>query len=84
MKLKYIGETFGAMSLTDGKIYECLSIKPEFGLLEVIDDSGENYTYPIDNPRPLTGNSKGGKWEIIEDKNDTLKNAFNQLGINTK
>ena len=53
-------------------------------MLEVIDDNGENYTYPIDNPRPLTGKCKGGKWIIIEDKNDILKNAFEQLGVSTK
>ncbi len=84
MKLKYIGESFGAMSLTNGKVYRCLSIKPEMDMLKIIDDSGEDYIYPIINPRPLDEKSKGGKWEIVEDKNDKLKKAFESLGLSTK
>lgn len=84
MKIRYIGESFGAMSLTNNKVYDCLSIKPEFDLLEVIDDSGDSYTYPIRNPRPLDESSLGGKWEIVEDKNNILLKAFEQLGILNK
>ena len=42
MKLKYIGESFGVDSLTNGKIYEATEEK--FGY-RVIDDSGEDYLY---------------------------------------
>lgn len=42
MKVKYIGESFGAVSLTNGKIYECLGF--DNGMLRVIDD-GEDQTY---------------------------------------
>ena len=52
MKLKYIGESFGVDSLTNGKIY---------------DASGEDYLYPKINPAPLDGSSVGGRWEIVEE-----------------
>ena len=37
MKLKYIGESFGVDSLTNGNVYVCLSIELD-GLLRIIDD----------------------------------------------
>lgn len=64
IKLKYIGETFGALSLTSGKIYEALD---EGDFYRVIDDSGEDYLYSKVNPRPTDGSSPGGRWEIVEE-----------------
>ncbi len=64
MKIKYVGESFGIDSLTNGKIYEAVE---DDGMYRVIDDSGEDYLYSMDNPAPLDGSSKGGKWEIIEE-----------------
>ena len=64
MKLRYVGESFGVDSLTDGKIYEATE---EDGFYRVIDDSGEDYLYSMTNPAPLDGSSEGGRWEIIED-----------------
>lgn len=64
MKLKYIGESFGAFSLTDGKTYEATEEKYGY---RVIDDSGEDYLYSKTNPAPLDMSSKGGKWEIVEE-----------------
>ena len=64
MKLRYIGESFGAVSLTNGKIYEATEEK--FGY-RVIDDSGEGYLYSKDNPAPLDMSSPGGRWEIVEE-----------------
>lgn len=64
MKLRYVGETFGAVSLTSGKIYEATEEK--FGY-RVIDDSGEGYLYSKDNPAPLDMSSPGGHWEIVEE-----------------
>ena len=63
MKLRYIGESFGAVSLTNGKVYEATE---EDGMYRVIDDSGEDYLYSMQNPAPLDGSSKGGRWEIVE------------------
>lgn len=63
MKLRYVGESFGAVSLTNGKIYDATE---ERGMYRVIDDSGEDYLYDMDNPAPLDDSSKGGKWEIVE------------------
>lgn len=64
MKLRYIGESFGIDSLTNGKIYE--AEEENEGMYRVIDDSGEGYLYSKDNPAPLDGSSIGGRWEIIE------------------
>lgn len=65
MKLKYIGESFGVDSLTNGKIYEATD---EGDFYRVIDDSEEDYLYSKVNPAPLDGSSPGGRWEIIEAK----------------
>lgn len=75
MKVKYIGESFGAVSLTNGKVYECL--RADEGMLRIVDDSGEDYLYSVVNPRPLDGSSKGGRWELVEDdENGTLEKLF--------
>ncbi len=66
MKLKYVGESFGVDSLTDGKIYEA-SIDAESGMYRVIDDSGEDYLYSKENPAPMDGSSSGGKWVVVEE-----------------
>jgi hypothetical protein len=63
LKMKYIGESFGVNSLTNGKIYEA---SEENGMYRVIDDSGEDYLYSKENPAPMDGSSPGGKWKIIE------------------
>lgn len=68
MKLKYIGESFGVDSLTNGKIYDAaLGTGAEEGFYRVIDDSGEDYLYDRENPAPLDGSSVGGRWEIVEE-----------------
>lgn len=64
MKARYVGESFGVDSLTDGKIYEIL--EDDNGMYRVIDDSGEDYLYSKENPAPLDGSSRGGRWEIVE------------------
>ena len=77
MKVQYIGESFGAASLTSDKIYECLGVELDGNALRIVDDSEEDYLYGITNPSPLDGSSPGGKWKIIEDDaQGTLKNAF--------
>ena len=65
MLLKYVGESFGADSLTDGKIYEATIEDNDY--YRVIDDSGEDYLYPKINPAPLDESSVGGEWIIIEE-----------------
>lgn len=64
MKLRYIGESFGIDSLTNGKVYE--AEEENEGMYRVIDDSGDDYLYSKDNPAPLDGSSSGGKWEVVE------------------
>lgn len=70
-RLRYIGESFGIDSLTDGKVYDVVRID-KLGLFGVVDDSGEDYLYSVTNPAPLDGSSKGGKWEIVEDPQGIL------------
>lgn len=65
MILRYKGESFGAASLTDGKLYKAEI--DESGMYRVIDDSGEDYLYSSTNPAPLDGSSRGGIWEIVEE-----------------
>ncbi len=65
MKARYVGESFGVDSLTNGKIYEILG--EDHGMYRVIDDSGEDYLYSKENPAPLDGSSPGGRWEIVEE-----------------
>lgn len=82
MKVKYVGETFyNGLGLTNDKVYECIDIDEDAELLEVIDDEEENTLYPIDNPKPVDGSSKGGKWEIIEDENGRLTEIFKKLNL---
>lgn len=64
MKLKYVGESFGVDSLTNGKIYDA-TIEDDY-YYRVVDDSGEDYLYSRTNPAPLDGSSPGGKWVLIE------------------
>ncbi|MDR3208180.1 MAG: hypothetical protein LBT60_07630 [Oscillospiraceae bacterium] len=78
MRVKYIGPTFGAFSLTSNKVYECLGVECDGRALLVIDDEGpdywekrddepDGYLYSVLNPRPLDGSSPGGRWEVVED-----------------
>lgn len=64
MKLRYVGETFGVDSLTNGKVYDA-SVE-DIDYYRVIDDSGDDYLYAKENPAPLDGSSLGGQWEIVE------------------
>ena len=65
MKLRYVGESFGVDSLTNGKVYE--ATKENEMMYRVVDDSGEDYLYSKTEPAPLDGSSLGGKWEIVEE-----------------
>jgi len=67
MKVKYVGKTFGACSLTDGIIYDCLGVECDGMALRIVDDSDEDYLYSTKNPAPLDRSSPGGRWEVIED-----------------
>lgn len=82
MKVKYIGETFyNGFGLTNGKIYICTGIEEPEECLEIIDDDDEQCLYPTINPRPLVGESNGGKWEIVEDPNGLLAKEFKRLNL---
>ena len=80
MKARYVGKRFGVDGLTNGKVYRVLGVDELTGALRVIDDSGEDYLYSPEHPRPV-GNQDhpGGHWEIIaDDAKGTLKKAINR------
>lgn len=79
MKVRYIGQSFGIDGLTDGKIYTVLEVDSDTGALRVVDDSDEDYLYSPSNPRPLSGDGPGGKFEIVEDDaKGSLQKAINE------
>lgn len=69
--VKYIGRSFGVDGLTDNSIYDV--VKDKQGNLKVVDDSGEDYLYDLNNPRPVDATSAYGKFYIVEDPNDILQ-----------
>lgn len=73
--IRYVGPSFGAVSLTNGKVYRAVE---EDGMYRVVDDSGEDYLYSKENPAPLDGSSPGGKWEtVMTEKQVTMYDACN-------
>lgn len=65
MKVKYLGESFyNGFGLTKNKIYKCIDIEDNW--LRIIDDEGEDYLYVASSQ----------DWEIIEDKDNKLKNIL--------
>lgn len=66
LKLRYVGETFGALSLTNGEVYTAIDENQDY--YRVIDDSKEDYLYSKTNPSPCDGSSPGGKWEIVSEE----------------
>lgn len=73
----YKGESFySGDGLTDGEVYDVINVD-RGDMLRVVDDSEEDYLYPIQNPRPFDGSSPGGKWEIVEDYTGELAKYIN-------
>ncbi|MFR2763270.1 MAG: hypothetical protein ACLTFU_15125 [Enterococcus avium] len=70
-QVKYVGETFGVESLTNGIVYNV--VKDEIGTIKIVDDSEEDYIYDLIHPKPLDGSSPGGKFCIIDDPNKELE-----------
>ena len=68
MKVRYVGVSFGVDSLTDGKIYDVIELDEFSGGLRVVDNSGEDYLYSPNHPRPAAvPGHPGGRWVIVED-----------------
>ena len=84
MRIRYVGPSFGAFSLTEGKIYEAVV---ENGMYRVIDDSDEDYLYSMTEPGPLDGSVPGGRWEVVDQTDDPalleklrrLKSEYDEL-----
>lgn len=81
MRVRYVGQSFGVDSLTDGKEYEVLELDADSGALRIIDDSEEDYLYDPINPRPVANSRHpGGRFEIVEDdENNTLFKAIHGM-----
>lgn len=89
MKVRYIGPSKGAFSLTDGKIYECLGV--EDGFFRIIDDEGysywdkeenemEGYLYAPVGTIVLEDGSRVGRFEVMQDdENHTLQKAIDHF-----
>lgn len=73
-KVKYVGETFGVDSLTDGKIYNVVYDKNN--AIKIVDDSEEDYIYDLNAPKPLDESSQGGKFLIVEDLKGILSKVI--------
>lgn len=70
-RLRYIGKSFGAFGLTNGKLYDCVGI--DHGMLRIVDDEGEDYLYPAKKPKAAYDQGySGGEWEIVEIYNAEL------------
>jgi hypothetical protein len=90
MKVKDIGESFGAFGLTDGEVYECTEVDELTGALRIVTDPNDwnynndpdwkpGYLFSSVNPRPFSGQSPGGRFEIVEDdEKGTLAKAILQ------
>ena len=77
MKVKYIGPQIGSVGLDDGGIYEVLEVDPLSGGFRIVDESGEDYLYSPTSPRPLSGDQKAGRFEVVEDdEKGTLAKAI--------
>jgi hypothetical protein len=46
-------EPCGTHDLTLGKIYECLGVEGRGSFVRVVDDSGEDYLYPVSHFREV-------------------------------
>ena len=73
-KVKYIGKSFGAEGLTNGKIYDVLEIDRPFFFFFY--DSDEDYLYSISKPSDLQNPDLCGKWELVESYDDELTRLF--------
>lgn len=78
MKVKYIGQDIGVDGLRNGNAYEVVGVDDLTGYLSVVDESGEDYLYHPQNPKPIASeNHPGGRFEIVEDNDSNdLKKAI--------
>lgn len=76
MKVKYIGPDIGIDGLKSNRIYDVLEVDELTGYLRIIDESGDDYLYHPNKPQAIAGTYKGGYFEIINDKDNILKNAI--------
>jgi hypothetical protein len=47
-KYKYVGET-DELSFINGKIYNCVGYDRGNNMARIVDETGEDYIYPLDN-----------------------------------
>ncbi len=54
MKVRYIGERNSPLSLINGHIYECIGKEQDW--YRVIDETNEDYLYPLEDFEIVDGN----------------------------
>lgn len=47
MKVKYIGEKSSPFTVINGKVYECIGTEGNNVAYRIIDETGEDYLYPV-------------------------------------
>lgn len=67
MKLKYIGENSSPLELINGNIYQSLGKEGE--RYRVIDETGEDYLYPVDEFEVICGGDTMDNEYICDDRN---------------
>lgn len=67
MKVRYVGKSFGVDGLTDQRVYAVLGVDHLTGALRLVDDSGEDYLYNPQSPKPNGAKEAFGRFEVIED-----------------
>ncbi len=72
MKVRYQGISFGVDGLTDGNEYAVLEVDEEIGALRIVDDSGEDYLYSPNSPKPNGASEAYGRFIVTEDENNLL------------
>ena len=77
MKVRYIGPNQGSDTFTNNKVYPVLGVKVPW--IKIIDDSNEDYTYLINEPRLLDSKVSGNFKIVKDDENGTLKKAFDEV-----
>ena len=68
MKVKYIGKNYLLSDITNGQIYEVLSIEDR--MLRIVNDSGEDYLYGLKHVLQKDDGTNSNLWEIVEDNEE--------------
>ena len=84
-KVRYVGKDFG-YSLINGHVYDCIGVA--YNMLSIVDEEciGDPqwgaYAYSASSPGSMVvGDDRVGRWEIVEDPQNRIRELFDHLGI---